>query len=100
MASGMSAARVSRMGLPLSQVSATASISRFSSITSAMRWSAAARSATGVLPHASLAPCAASRASSMSSARERATSQNGLPVTGEMFSKYFSFFGFTNSPPM
>jgi hypothetical protein len=34
-----------------------------------------------------LAPWAASSASSMSSALERATSQNGLPVTGEMFSK-------------
>ena len=57
--------------------------SRLASIRSAIlfRMIGTARSAL-VLPQASLAACAASRASSMSSAVERATSQNGLPVTG------------------
>ena len=36
----------------------------------------------------------------MSSAVERATSQNGWPVTGEMFSKYRPFTGGTHLPPM
>ena len=81
-ASGMSAARVSRTGLPFSQVSATASISRFASMASAIRFSTAARSVRDVSPHASLAACAASSASSTSSAVDLATSQKGLPLTG------------------
>jgi hypothetical protein len=36
----------------------------------------------------------------MSSAVERAISQNGRPVTGVTFSKYCFFDGATNSPPM
>ena len=47
-----------------------------------------ARSAGAVLPQASFALCAASSASSMSSACERAISQTGLPVIGVMLSKY------------
>ena len=82
----MSAARVSRTGLPFSQLSATASISRFASIASAIALSTFARSAPGVVPHASFAACAASSASSMSAAVDRGTSQNGLPVTGDRFS--------------
>ena len=54
----------------------------------------------GGLAPGGLAACAASRASSMSSASERATSQNGLPVTGETFSKYWPLTGATHSPPM
>ena len=37
---------------------------------------------------------------SMSSTVPRPTSQNGLPLTGEMFSKYWPLIGSTNSPPM
>ncbi|MCY1226149.1 hypothetical protein D9M72_383710 [compost metagenome] len=96
----MSALRVSRIGLPLSQDSATASISRFSSMRSAILFRMAARSATEVLPHEGAILCAASRASSMSSAVPRATSQNALPVTGVMFSKYWPLTGATHSPPI
>lgn len=53
-----------------------------------------------VRPQASAAACAASRAASMSSAVPRATSVNGLPLTGEMFSKYAPPIGSTQSPPM
>ena len=67
MASGMSALRVSRIGLPLSHDSASAMDSRFSSIRSAILFKMIARSATEVLPQAGAAACAASRASSMSS---------------------------------
>ncbi len=82
MASGMSAAIVSRIGLPLSQVSASGESSRFSSMRSAILFRILARSAGEVLPQASLALCAASSASSMSSACERAISQTVLPVIG------------------
>ncbi len=86
-ASGMSAARVSRTGLPFSQVSATAIFSRCSSRRSAILLRMPARSAVDVRPHWSAARCAASRASSTSAAEERATSQKTLPVTGLGFSK-------------
>ena len=76
-ASGMSAASVSRIGLPLSQTSASASESRFASMRSAILFKIAARSAGAVLPHAFAAPWAASSALSTSDASERATSQNG-----------------------
>ncbi len=100
MASGMSAAVVSRIGLPLSQVSATASISRFASMTSAILFRIAARSAVLVLPQEGAALWAASSASSMSSAVPRATSVKALPVTGEMFSKYWPLTGLTQPPPI
>ncbi len=96
----MSAARVSRTGLPFSKVSATASISRLASIASAMRLSTMARSASEVSPQASLAAWAASSASSTSSALDLATSQNGWPVTGEMLAMYAPFTGATHLPPM
>lgn len=67
---------------------------------SAMRFRMRARSATDVLPQAGAALWAASSASSMSSAVPRATSQKGLPVTGEMFSKYWPLMGGTHSPPI
>ena len=96
----MSAAVVSRIGLPLSQVSARASSSRFSSIRSAMRFRISARSAAQVRPQASLAAWAASSAASMSSASERAISHSFAPVTGEMLSKYRPAAGATHLPPM
>ena len=96
----MSALSVSRTGLPLSHVSATAIFSRFSSIRSAIRLRMSARSAGEVLFHVGAAAHAASRAASMSSAVPRPTSQNVLPVTGVGFSKYCPFFGATHSPPM
>ena len=94
----MSAASVSRTGLPFSQVSATASISRLASMASAMALSTAARSASEVSPQASLAACAASRASSTSSAVDRATSQNGFPLTGLTLAMYWPFTGATHGP--
>ena len=87
MASGMSAARHSRIGLPLSQVSATAISSRCSSMRSAILLSTFARSAGGVVPQAGAAAWAASRAFSTSLAVDRATSVNTSPVTGEITSK-------------
>ena len=100
MASGMSAASVSRTGLPLSQLSATASFSRFASIRSAILFRTLARSAAEVLPQAGAAACAASSASSTSSAVPRATSQNVCPLTGVGFSKYWPLTGATHSPPI
>ena len=50
--------------------------------------------------HASLAAWAASRAASMSEASERAISQTGWPVIGEMLSKYLPALGAFHSPPM
>ena len=99
-ASGRSALSGSRIGFPLSQVSATARSSRFASITSAILFSTAARSVVEVLPHAGNALCAASSAASMSSAVPRATSANGFPLTGEMSSKYWPLTGLTHSPPI
>ncbi|CAM5233055.1 hypothetical protein SANTM175S_04818 [Streptomyces antimycoticus] len=83
----MSTFRVSRTGLPFSQVSATAIFSRFSSIRSAIRLRAPARSATEARPQRSAAAWAASSASPTSAAEERATSQKTLPSTGEGLSK-------------
>ena len=88
-----SAAIVSRIGLPLSQVSAVASISRLASMRSAILLRMLARSAGLVRPQASLAAWAASSAGSMSAASERAISQTGWPVIGEMLSKYLPAFG-------
>ncbi len=82
----MSAASVSRTGLPFSQLSATASISRLSSIAWAIAFSTFARSATEVSPHATFAAWAASSASSTSSGVESGTAVNGSPVTGDRFS--------------
>jgi hypothetical protein len=84
----MSAARVSRTGFPFSQDSATASISRLASITSAMRLRTAARSVSEASPQASLAAWAASRANSISSAPDFGTSVKGWPVAGLLFSEY------------
>ena len=78
----MSAARVSRTGLPFSQLSATASISLFASMTSAIALRTRERSVVEVAAQAALALCAASRAISTSSPVERGTSVIGLPVAG------------------
>ena len=59
-----------------------------------------ARSAALVRPQASLALCAASSASSMSAASERATSQILAPVIGETLSKVLPETAATHSPPM
>src|ERR1700758_2967498 len=67
----MSAAIVSRSGLPLSQVSALASSSRFCSMRSAILLRMLERSVGEVLPQAVLAAWAASSARSMSSAVDR-----------------------------
>ncbi len=58
------------------------------------------RSPADILPQAGAAAWAASRASSMSSAVLRATSQKGLPLTGETFSKYSPLTGATRWPPI
>ena len=52
------------------------------------------------LPHAALAACAASSASSMSCALERGTEVNTLPSTGLVLSKYWPEAGSTHLPPM
>ena len=96
----MSAASVSRTGLPFSQLSATASISRLSSIASATLFSTRERSVVEASPHASFAACAASSASSTSSGVERGTSVNGSPVAGVTFSEYSPLTGATQWPPM
>ena len=96
----MSAAIVSLTGLPLSQLSATASGITFSSIASAIRFRTLERSVTEASPHASLAACAASSASSMSSAPDCGTSVNGSPVAGVRFAEYCPAIGATHSPPM
>src|SRR5690606_40676723 len=83
----MSAFRVSRTALPLSQVSATASFSRLASIRSAILSRMLERSVGDVLPQAGAALWAASSASSMSSALERGISQKTSPVTGVIFSR-------------
>jgi len=100
MASGMSAAIVSRIGLPLSMVSTEASTCRFSCMRSAILFRISARFAGAVAPQASFALCAASSASSMSPAWERATWQIGLPVIGLILSKYLPSTGGTHLPPM
>lgn len=97
MASGISALRVSRTALPLSHVSMTAMSSRLASIRSAIWLRMFARSAGEVLPHASAAAWAASRAASMSSAVPRATRVNTSPVTGVGLSKYSPLMGSRHS---
>jgi len=59
-----------------------------------------ARSVGLFLAHPSLAACAASNARFISFSFDLATSQNTLPVTGDMFSKYLPSTGGTNFPPM
>ena len=80
--------RVSRTGLPFSQVSATANISRFASMASAMRLRTAAALGQRCVAQASLAAWAASSANSTSSTVDRATSQNGFPLTGLTLAMY------------
>ena len=96
----MSAARHSRIGLPLSHDSASAMASRFSSIRSAIRSRTSERSAAEVAFHPGAAAHAASRAASMSSDVPRPTSQKTWPVIGVTFSKYSPLTGATHSPPM
>ena len=86
------------MGLPFSQVSATARSSRFSSRRSAILSNKFERVVGDDLPQAALALCAASSASSISSADERGTLVNTLPSTGEILSKYSPLTGATHFP--
>ncbi|MNJ53580.1 hypothetical protein D3C77_489750 [compost metagenome] len=88
------------MALPLSQVSVMASSSRFCSMRSAIFSRISERACTEVVPQASAAAWAASRAFSTSSAVERGNSAISWPFTGEVFSKYCPLTGATNSPPM
>src|SRR6202042_919582 len=94
------AARVSRTGLPFSQLSATASISWFFSIASAIALSTSARSAAGASPQASFAAWAASSASSTSSGVESATSVIGPAVAGARSRRYLPCVGASHLPPM
>ena len=96
----MSAASVSRTGLPFSQLSATASISACSSIASATLVSTRARAAGDSWPHASFAACAASSAVSTSAGVESATSQIGLAVAGLRFTRYLPSAGGSHLPSM
>ena len=96
----MSAFRVSRTGLPFSQLSATASISWFASIASAMALSTAARSVVDASPQASLAACAASSASSTSSGVDSATSVIGPAVAGDRLTRYLPWVGANHFPPI
>ncbi len=100
-ASGMSAASVSRIGLPFSQRLGDGERLevRLDPVGDLVAGCWRARPAE-VLPHAGAAPCAASSASSMSSAVPRATSRNVWPVIGVGFSKYWPLAGGTYSPPM
>ena len=66
---------------------------------SAMAFNTAARSGRDVSAQASLAACAASRASSTSSAVDLATSVKGWPVTGLTFFMYLPMTGDTQCPP-
>ena len=86
--------------MPFSQLSATASISLFASIASAMALSTAARSVADASPQASFAACAASRASSTSSGVECATSVIGRPVAGLRSTRYLPSVGANHLPPM
>ena len=100
MANGISAFNVSRIGLPLSMVSAVANNSRLASRRSAILSIKLARSPGAVFAHLSAAACAASNANSMSSALERAALVYGLPVIGVITSKYSPLTGATHLPPI
>src|SRR5580704_6880397 len=96
----MSAASVSRTGLPFSQLSATASMSWFFSIASAIALSTFARSVADASPQASFAAWAASSASSTSSGVESATSVIGPAVAGVKSTRYLPCVGASHLPPM
>src|SRR5215469_4797167 len=96
----MSAAVVSRIGLPLSHVSAVANFARLASMRSPILMRIRARSVELVRPQASLAAWAASSAASISDASERATSHTGRPIIAETLSKYLPTLGARHSPPM
>ncbi len=97
---GKSAARVSRSAFPLSTVSALASISRFSSMMSAIFNNILLRVAAGVTDQEGNASWAASSAFSMSCLFPLAALVNGLPSIGLMLSKYSPLLGATHLPPM
>ena len=74
--------------------------SKLASKRSAILSNILARSPGAVRPHLSAAACAASKASSTSSALERAACVYGLPVIGEITSKYSPLTGATHLPPI
>lgn len=88
---GRSAFKHSRIGLPLSQVSAKDKDAKLASIRSAIFNRMLERSVTEVLHQLSFALCAASKAGSMSAALERGISQIASPVTGVVLVKYRFF---------
>src|SRR5579864_6751895 len=83
----MSAASVSRTGLPFSQLSATASMSWFFSTASAIALSTFARSVADASPQASFAV-------------ESATSVIGPAVAGAKSTRYLPCVGANHLPPM
>ena len=87
MQSGKSAARVSRMALPLSMVSTVANSSKLASMISAILSNKLLRVATELLDQAGKAAWAASNANSTSSLVERAAWVNTCPSIGELLSK-------------
>src|SRR5579863_2592886 len=96
----MSAASVSRTGLPFSQLSATASMSWFFSTASAIALSTSARLVADASPQASFAAWAASNASSTSTGVESATSVIGPAVAGAKSTRYLPCVGANHLPPM
>lgn len=96
----MSASVVSRIGLPLSIASTRASVLSLLSIRSAVLFSTFDRSAGDVRPQASRTACAASSASSTSSAVERAIVQMTRPLIGDMLSKCWPRTAGTHLPPI
>ena len=72
----------------------------FCSIRSAIFNNIFDRSVTDEHPHASFAACAASNASSISSAVERAIWHISLPSTGVVLVKYSPLTGATHLPPI
>src|SRR6056297_1388730 len=100
MANGRSAALVSRMAFPLSQVSALAKISKFCSILSAIFSSILLRSVAEETFQLAAASQAASIAFSISSAVDLGILVKDFPSTGDVFSKYSPLVGATHLPPI
>ena len=95
---GKSAAVVSLIPFPLSQVSASANMGKLSSITWAILFKITLRSVTLVLPQESLAAWAASSALLISASLERAILHKTLPLIGVILSKNLPSTGSTNLP--
>ena len=95
----MSAASVSRTGLPFSQLSAIASTSRFSSIASATLFSTLERSVVDAFAPAGLRCGVGGAERELDIGRRGArNSVNGSPVAGVRFSLYSPVVGATIAP--